>query len=147
MAQRRLTDQDVRMQTHLLIVDYSDLIRTSLQALLGSIDGITSIREARTLKEALNSARLEPPTLVILDLALPDGLGTRVIKPLKRISPTPRIAMLTLLAGPAYRERCLQLGADWFFDKACDIEDLLEVVRQHAALNQLTHSNESTLHA
>jgi DNA-binding NarL/FixJ family response regulator len=82
-----------------------------------------------------------------MDLALPDGLGTQIIQPLKRLSPTLRIAMLTLLAGPAYRERCLQLGADWFFDKATEVEDLLDVVRQHAAVNQLIPSDESTPHA
>jgi DNA-binding NarL/FixJ family response regulator len=135
------------MQTHLLIVDYSDLIRNSLRALLGSVEGIASIREAATLDEALDMARRDPPTLVILDLALPDGLSTRIIKPLKRLSPTVRIAMLTLLAGPAYRERCLQLGADWFFDKACDIEDLLEVVRHQTAMNPFIDSNQGTLHA
>jgi DNA-binding NarL/FixJ family response regulator len=84
---------------------------------------------------------------VILDLALPDGLGTRIIKPLKRLSPTLRVAMLTLLAGPVYRERCLQLGADWFFDKATETEDLLDVVRKHTATNPFIDSNQGTLHA
>ena len=135
------------MHTQLLIVDYSDLIRNSLRALLGSVEGIASIREAATLDDAMDSARRDPPTLVILDLALPDGLSTRIIKPLKRLSPTLRVAMLTLLAGPAYRESCLHLGADWFFDKACDIEDLLEVVRQQTAMNPFIDSNQGTLHA
>jgi DNA-binding NarL/FixJ family response regulator len=119
------------MSTHLLIVDYSKLIRTSLRELLCSVSGVLAISEAESLSEAMRSARRNPPTLVIMDLALPDGLGTQIIQPLKRLSPTLRIAMLTLLAGPAYRERCLQLGADWFFDKATDVDALLEVVRQH----------------
>ena len=130
------------MPTHVLIVDYSGLIRTSLRALLGSVEGIETVREATSLSEALASVQRDRPTLVILDLVLPDGLSTQIIKPLKQHSPTLQIAILTLLAGPTYRERCLQLGADWFFDKACETEDLLEVVRQHTAMNRLTHSNQ-----
>jgi DNA-binding NarL/FixJ family response regulator len=132
------------MPTQLLIVDYSKQIRTSLRALLGHVEGVASIREAASLSEAMDSARQHPPTLVILALALPDGLGSLIIKPLKQLSPTPRIAMLTLLVEPVYRKRCLQLGADWFFDKACDIDELLKVVQQQAALTPFIHLNQGT---
>jgi DNA-binding NarL/FixJ family response regulator len=135
------------MPIDLLIVDSSKQVRTSLRALLGSVEGVTAIRETALLSEAMDSARQDPPTMVILDLALPDGLSTEIIKPLKRLSPTLRIAMLTLLAGSVYRARCLHLGADWFFDKATDIDALLEVVRQHAVQKPLITSNQGTLHA
>jgi len=97
------------------------------------MEGIETIREAATLAEALVSARCNPPTLVILDLNLPDGLGMHIIGQLKHGAPLLRIAMLSVHAEPAYRQQCLALGADWFFDKTCEIEDLLEVVRQCAA--------------
>jgi DNA-binding NarL/FixJ family response regulator len=142
MAQQRLINQDGRMQTHLLIVDYSDLVRNSLRALLGNVEGIASIHEAATLGEALDSARCHPPTLVILDLHLPDGLGTHIIHQLKQFAPLLRIAMLTIHAEPLYRRHCLALGVDWFFDKATEVEGLLEVVRQHTATNLLIHSNQ-----
>jgi DNA-binding NarL/FixJ family response regulator len=132
------------MATHLLIVDDSKQVRTSLRALLVRLEGVTTIHEAASLSDAMGSARLDPPTLVILDLAMPDGLGTEIIQPLKQISPTLRIAMLTLRSGPAYREHCLQLGADWFFDKATDVDELLEVVRQHAAFTPLIHPNQGS---
>jgi hypothetical protein len=38
----------------------------------------------------------------------------------------------------------MQLGADWFFDKATDVDELLEVVRQHAAPTPLIHLNQGT---
>ena len=123
------------MPTHVLIVDDSQLIRTSLRALLGSVAGIASICEAATLGEALDSARCNPPTLVIMDLHLPDGLGTHIIHQLKQFAPLLKIAMLTIHSEPIYRQRCLAAGVDWFFDKATEVEGLLEVVRQQAALN------------
>lgn len=133
---------DQRMPIHLLIVDDSELIRASLHALLKSVAGISSIREAATLGQALDSVRQDPPTLVILDMRLPEGLGMDIIQPLKQLVPTVLIAMFTLHANQVYRKRCLALGADWFFDKLDATEPLLEVVRQHAAENAIKHANQ-----
>ena len=128
------------MPAHLLLVDDSELIRTSLRALLGSVEGIASVREAATLQQALDSAQCNPPTLVILDLHLPDGLGMRIVHQLKQFTPMPRIAVLTIHAEPVYRQRCLALGVDWFFDKANEVESLLEVVPLHVRLSASTPS-------
>jgi two-component system response regulator DevR len=132
------------MTIHLLIVDDSEQIRTSLRALLGSVAGIASIREASTLREALASVQADPTTFVILDMSLPDGLGMDVIEPLKRLAPAALIAMHTIHAHDAFRQRCLALGADWFFDKFTDTDALVQVVRQHAAPNPLIYSNQGT---
>ena len=147
MARRHRAGHYGRMPTHVLIVDDSELIRTRLRALLGSVEGIASIREATTLGEALDYTRCDPPTFVILDLHLPDGHGAHIIHQFRQFAPLLWVAVLTIHSEPVYRERCLELGADWFFDKGTEIESLLAVVRQHAALNQLIHSDESTLHA
>jgi DNA-binding NarL/FixJ family response regulator len=121
------------MPTHVLLVDDSELIRTSLRSLLGSVEGIASIREAATLGEALDCAQCDPPTLVIMDLHLPDGFGMHIIHQLKQFAPLLWIAVLTNHSAPVYRQRCLDLGVDWFFDKTTEVEELLEVVRQQAA--------------
>jgi len=122
------------MPSKLLVVDDSKLIRDSLRGLLKTIAGITSVTEAATLAQALQSAWLDPPSLVILDLRLPDGLGMQIIGPLKSISAGLRIAVFTIHADDKYRAQCLALGADWFFDKATEFDKLLDVVRQHTAL-------------
>ena len=134
------------MPIKLLIVDDSDLIRTSLRALLGSVAGIAVIREATTLAEALDSVRRDHPTLVILDLNLPDGLGMDIIQQLKQRTPTLWLAVLTIQADRSYRQRCLALGADWYFDKATETDLLLNVVRRLTAKNPITKLNQGTPH-
>ena len=119
---------------NLLIVEDSVLISGLLHDLLAGLPGIGRIDQAATLALALQSVRREAPTLVILDLQLPDGNGMQIIGTLKQLSPELRIAVLTLHADNAYRQQCLALGADWFFDKATDIDELLCQVRQQAAL-------------
>ncbi|MFZ4625915.1 MAG: response regulator [Rhodoferax sp.] len=134
------------MLINFLIVDDCDLIPASLRALLGSVAGIATIREVSTLAEALGSVRRNPPSLVILDLNLPDGLGMDIIAQLKQISPTLWLAVLTIHADQGYRQRCLALGADWFFDKATETDALLEVVRQLAAQNPTIKANQGEPH-
>lgn len=133
------------MTTHLLIVDDSERIRTSLRALLDSVAGISSIREASALSDALVSVQTDPPTLVILDMSLPDGLGMDIIEPLKLLAPTVLIAMLTIHSHDVFRRHCLTLGADWFFDKFTDIDALLEAVSEHAARNLINHGGLGTI--
>ena len=119
----------------LLIVDDSEPIRASLRALLSRIQGIASIEETSTLAGALQSVRRNAPHLVILDLHMPDGLGTQVIGTLKQLAPAMLIAVLTFHAEDSYRQKCLSLGVDWFFDKSTEFEKLLNVVRLQVELN------------
>ena len=125
------------MPIELLIVDDSDRIRAGLRAALGSVAGTAVIRAASTLTEALANSRRDPPTLVILNLNLPDALGIDIIQQIKQRSPTLWLAVLAIHAEPGYRRRCLALGADWFFDKTTETGALLEVVRQLVMQNPI----------
>jgi two-component system response regulator DevR len=121
------------MTYKLLVVDDSEPIRTRLCCLLQSIPGITAIDQASTLATALDCVRHNAPMLVVLDLYLPDGLGLDIIATLKHLSPRLQVAMLTLHGKDSYRQNCLARGADWFFDKAGEIDALLLLVRQQVA--------------
>jgi DNA-binding NarL/FixJ family response regulator len=130
------------MPIKLLVVDDSQPIRDSLRGLLGRILSGAHIQEAVTLAQALHCARLDPPQLVILDLHLPDGLATEIIAPLRQLSPGLCIAVLTIHADAAYRHKCLSLGANWFFDKATEFENLLDVVRSEVQLHWVKASEQ-----
>ena len=135
------------MAIHLLIVDDSELIRTSLRALLGSVVGIAAIHEASTLSDALASVRADPPALVILDINLPDGKGMDIIKPFKQLSPAVLIAVFTIDANPVCRQVCLARDANWVFEKANETDALVELVRHLAALKPLFQSDQGSLNA
>jgi len=133
---------DDPMSISVLIVDDSALIRASLRSLLGSVVSVASVREAATLSEAIDSIERNPPRLVILDLRLPDGWGMDIIQQIKQMAPTLKVAMLTIYSDPMYRQRCLASGADWFFDKACETDALLDMVRQFDAQNPIINLNQ-----
>ena len=129
IVQPGVTWQYVFMSLHLLIVDDSNLVRTSLCRLLQTIPGVACIAEAGSLKQAMQRAREDVPDLVILDMQLPDGLGLEIIGSLKQLSPDLRVAVLSLHGNDSYRQCSLALGADWFFDKVTDLDGLLECVQ------------------
>jgi DNA-binding NarL/FixJ family response regulator len=119
----------------LLIVEDSPHIRASLVGLMECLPGIDSICTADSLAQAMTSVRLCLPTMVILDLQLPDGLGIELIEPMKHLAPTVHIAVLTNHANAFNKRHCMAIGADWFFDKSTEFDDLIEVVRAEAELH------------
>lgn len=123
------------MHFKLLIVDDSELVRTSLRKQIAFATEGLVIREVCTLGEALIEVKRDPPSLVILDLHLPDGFGVHIIQSIKELAPASRIAIVTIDVDPEIRDGCLALGADWFFDKATELGQLMEVVRQLTSPN------------
>ena len=135
------------MAIKLLIVEDSEPIRTSLLGLLAGIEGITAIHTAGTLAEAFDCMRRELPALVILDLQLPDGNAMHHIHTMKTLSPLMWIAVLTNNANNLVRDKCLQAGASWFFDKSTEFEKVLDVVHQQATLQTVISPTQRHTHA
>jgi DNA-binding NarL/FixJ family response regulator len=121
----------------LLIVEDSEHIRTSLVSLMECIPGIDGICTAVSLVDAMQCVRKSSPSMVVLDLHLPDGYGTELIKPIQQVAPDVRIAVLTNDASEFNRKNCLSFGANWFFDKSTEFDQLLDVVRAHAEMQSI----------
>jgi DNA-binding NarL/FixJ family response regulator len=122
------------MSITLLIVEDSAHICASLVSLMECIPDIDGIRTAGNLVDAMDCVRNFYPSLVVLDLQLPDGLGLELIEPIRHLLPDVRIAVLTNHASEFNKRHCLAGGADWFFDKSTEFDALLDVVRNQAAL-------------
>lgn len=88
------------------------------------------LREVRTGAEALQLARTLRPSLVLLDLRLPDMSGEDVLVGLRE-SPATRdtpVVVVSAEARPAEADRLLAAGADEFLVKPIDVAAFLEVV-------------------
>lgn len=112
------------------IVDDSPVIRNRLVALLEDIPSVEIVGEADIAFEAIHSIRRLRPRVVVLDISMPGGSGMYVLETLKREKPSPVIIMLTNFATSDYRKRCLQLGADFFFDKSSEFDQLPDVLQR-----------------
>jgi DNA-binding NarL/FixJ family response regulator len=66
---------------------------------------------------------------IVLDINLAQGSGFVVLKSVRaNHAHRPRIIVFTSYAYPYYRQLSMQMGADFFLDKATDFKRLLEII-------------------
>jgi len=125
----RVTQMKIAAKHHVFIVDDSPIVRERLTTLLSDLSNVEVVGEADIAFEAINSIRRLKPGVVVLDISMPGGSGMYVLESIKKQAPAPLVIMLTNFAHEQYRRKCLQLGADYFFDKSTEFERVTEVLR------------------
>jgi DNA-binding NarL/FixJ family response regulator len=102
-----------------------------LRRLFAVLPGV-QISEAATGRDALASARAEPPALIVLDLNLPGLGGLELLRRLVTEHPDARVMVLSMHAEALYAARALRAGAVGYLSKNASPEELLEAVRRVA---------------
>ncbi len=115
------------------IADDSDHIRSSIKGLLNDISGVEVIGEASETKNLDEIIIGLKPNAVILDIKMPGGGGIGVLKKIKEKDPSVFVIMFTNYGHDIYRKKCMELGADFFFEKSVEFEKIETV------LNKLAH--------
>ena len=114
------------------IADDSKLFRERLINLLSNISGIEIIGQAENGVTAMNSIKILRPDLVILDIRMPKKNGLNVLQEIKKDKDSPIVIMVTNYPYHQYQEKCMDIGAEFFFDKSNEYEQVIEVVKQLA---------------
>ena len=79
------TTAEATNHQRVLIVDDHEIFRHGLRDLINSIDGFEVVAEGGSCSDAVAVVGQMPIDLVILDMYLPDGEGTQVIRQLKKL--------------------------------------------------------------
>ena len=111
-----------------LIVDDSTAVRQRLVAILNQIDGVEVVGEATDADEALELCQTLRPDVMTLDLVLPGESGVDVLEQIKQLECSPRVIVLTNYPYPAFRKRCLALGAEFFLNKATEFDRIAGIL-------------------
>ena len=112
------------------LVDDSAIIRSRLLTLFADIDGLEVVGQAGSAAIALNEIRELHPDLVILDVQMTGMSGIELLPQIKKLTPPPVVMMLTNFPFPQYRARCKESGCEYFFDKAKETDEMLDVVQR-----------------
>jgi DNA-binding NarL/FixJ family response regulator len=112
------------------IADDSLVLRERLEEMLSDLTAIEIIGYAKDVPEAITSIRKLKPDVVILDIRMPGGSGIDVLQDIKKDNRTPVVIILTNYPYPQYRKKCMDLGADFFFDKSTEFEKITAVFKQ-----------------
>ncbi|TVQ94757.1 MAG: DNA-binding response regulator [Chromatiaceae bacterium] len=138
------------MLAQIVLIDSCPLLRAGLQQALAGDAGLRICGEAGSAQEALALVRelVEPgpgpgprsapapadglaiATLVIMDLALPDGSGLELIRRLLALAATLRILVYCHRDEALFGERVLRAGAHGYLDKQAPAPELLAAIRR-----------------
>ena len=116
-----------------LLVDDSAPVRQRVRSLIEESCLAEVVREASSIGEALVFFHACRPDVVVLDLQLSDGDGCDVLRVIKRMHSGCVVIVLTAFSALEDRIRCLELGADFFFDKTMEFERVPEVLNRITA--------------
>jgi DNA-binding response OmpR family regulator len=110
----------------LIVDDDKNFIETLKDGLkLKNVDA--EVRVAASAREALDALAAAVPSLIILDIQLPDMHGVeflRVIRESEKLKKVPVIFISARYTEPADRSEAMLAGAGAFFSKPVDIEEL-----------------------
>lgn len=114
----------------ILVVDDDAGIRSLLRDLLVSEDYI--VAEAVNGLEALSLMRVDTPALVLMDLMMPVFSGAEAISVMKTDEDLAHIPVFAMSAGRNIAVMVRDVPADGFVSKPFDIDELLNLVANHA---------------
>lgn len=109
-------------------VEDSDLILLRVAEWLVGFNPDLTIFPATTLTEADTLVARHAPDFMVLDINLPDGCALNWISHFKTMAPAMKIAVLSNNTDRYTRDKSLELGADWVFDKTLDFPKIIELI-------------------
>ena len=114
----------------LLLVDDSKDVLEELNKTFELIKGLKIVGKAQTEDEALALFWSENPDVVCLDIRLQQGSGFNILKEIRKVDSTTIVFMLTNYPYPQYKKKCLDLGAEFFFDKSSELPQAVQILKE-----------------
>ncbi len=122
-----------KMKTRLLLVDDHAVVRSGLKMLLSAESDVEIVGEASTASQAMETAGVVKPDVVLMDIGLPDLSGIDATREIKKRFPEIAIVALTIHEDEEYFFKMLEAGASGYVPKRAAPEELLIAIRAAAA--------------
>ena len=117
----------------LLIVDDHEVVRMGLRALFDHVPDIEVAGEAGTVASAIAEAARLTPTVVLMDMRLPDGTGVEACREILAEDPRTRILFLTSYDDEEAMFAAVFSGAGGYLLKEIGADALVQAVKSVAA--------------
>ncbi len=113
-----------------MLEDHSWFRQALAMLLEGELD-LEVVGEAGSLADARREAaeRAERIDLAVVDLLLPDGIGTEIIRDLRTDGSGVPVLVLTVAQGPDLRAWVRSMGADEMISKDASVDEILAAIR------------------
>ena len=121
------------MTIRVLVADDQSMVRAGFRMLLSGEEDIEVVAEASNGIEAVEKAARFAPTVVLMDIRMPELDGLEATRRILAADPEARVLVLTTFDLDEYVYEALRAGASGFVLKDDPPEQLLEAVRTVAS--------------
>jgi len=111
-----------------LIIDDDPLLRALIHRLLKNSPDVKVIGSAENASAGLTMVKEQQPSLVILDIQLPDGNSQALVQEIKKASPPTRIYLCSAYPDEKIKTILGESGADGFVSKTNLKEGLTQII-------------------
>ena len=125
------------MSIAVLVADDQSMVRAGFRLLLTGEDGIEVVAEAANGNDAVAKAARFRPTVVLMDIRMPELDGLEATRRILAADPDARVLILTTFDLDEYIYEALRAGASGFVLKDDPPEQLIAAIRTAAAGNAL----------
>lgn len=123
-------NQSDNKTTRFLLADDHSLIRQGITFLLEDFKIEHELFHASNLQQLLDSVKLNPIDIAIIDAHFPDGNSLSILAELKKMRPEMKILIFTGIDENVYSLRYLNAGADGFLSKMNEEEEIERAIRK-----------------
>ena len=120
-----------------LVVDDQSMVRAGFRMLLSAQEDIEVVAEASNGLDAVSQAARFHPTVVLMDIRMPELDGLEATRRILAADPDARVLILTTFDLDEYVYEALRVGASGFVLKDDPAEQLIAAVRTVAAGDSL----------
>jgi DNA-binding NarL/FixJ family response regulator len=121
------------MTIRVLVADDQSMVRAGFRMLLSDEEDIEVVAEASNGKEAVDKASRFDPTVVLMDIRMPELDGLEATRRILAADPDARVLVLTTFDLDEYVYEALRAGASGFVLKDDPPEQLIAAVRTVAS--------------
>jgi two-component system response regulator NreC len=111
-----------------MLVDDHDVVRTGLRSFLES-QGMEVVAEARSGLEAVRKVPDANPSVVVMDITMPEMDGLSATREIKNILPECKVLALTVHEDKQYFFQMLAAGASGYITKQAAADELISAIR------------------
>lgn len=116
----------------IVIADDSELLIDRIKESLKDIKEVEIVGVAKNGIEALKIIQEKNPDFVLLDIRMPELNGIEVLKKMKENGSKSKVCIFTNYPYSQYKEKCKEEGADYFFHKDIDFQEVINLIVQLA---------------
>ncbi|MPZ91435.1 MAG: response regulator [Actinobacteria bacterium] len=125
----------------IMLVDDHEVVRQGLRALLEAEDDLDVIAEAGDGSQAIDTARIHEPDVVVMDVRMPDMGGVEACRGIRDLRPETQVIMLTSYSDDEALFNSIMAGAAGFVLKQIRGGDLVDAIRKVGSGQSLLDPN------